>query len=108
MVAIQATPRRSCEVCRAIAPKSGMHSKRGLLRILLPTQMASSFADASALTAISIRSFSCVPFATTARLDSVRPKVVFVRDEPRLWCQEEASPLGGDHLTRAGCLWQKC
>src|SRR5262245_35261152 len=82
MVAIQATPRRSRDVCPAIAPKSGMHSKRGLLRILSPTQTASSFADASALKAISIRSFGCVPFVTTARLDKVRPKVVFLSDIP--------------------------
>src|SRR5262245_58471739 len=60
-----------------------MHSKRGLLRMLSPTQTASSFADASALMAISIRSFGCVPFVTTARLDKVRPKVVILCDMPR-------------------------
>lgn len=80
MVAMQATPRRSREVCPAMAPKSGMHSKRGLLRMLSPTQTAWTLPDASALTAISIRSFGCVPLVTTARLDNVRPKVVFLCD----------------------------
>ena len=77
MVAIQATPRRSREVCPAMAPKSGMHSRRGLLRILSPTHTASSLSEDSACTAISIRFFGCVPIVTKARLDSVRPKVVF-------------------------------
>jgi hypothetical protein len=65
-----------------MAPKSGMHSKRGLLRMLSPTQTAWSLPDASAVTAMSIRSFGCVPLVTTARLDNVRPKVVLFCDMP--------------------------
>jgi hypothetical protein len=45
--------------------------------MLSPTQTAWSLPEASAVTAISIRSFGWVPLVTTARLDNVRPKVVF-------------------------------
>ena len=37
----RATPSFTREVCAAIAPSSGMHSKRGLLKMLSPTQIAS-------------------------------------------------------------------
>src|SRR5687768_16215932 len=74
---MQATPRASREVCPAMAPSSGMHSRRGLLRMLSPTHTASIALELSAVIAISIRSFGCMPLVRTARLDNVRPKVVF-------------------------------
>ena len=54
-----------------------MHSSRGLLKILSPTQIASIAPLASAMAAILIKSSGGVPRVTNARLDNVRPKVVF-------------------------------
>ena len=77
IVAMHATPSFTFEVRAAIAPNRGMHSNRGLLNILSPTQIASTAPLASAVTAISIRSVGGVPRVTNARLDNVRPKVIF-------------------------------
>ena len=78
-----------------------MHSKRGLLRMLSPTQTASSLPEASALTAMSIISFGCVPLVTTARLDNVKPKVGFPCDM-RASIRRDLAPVSrrsllGDH-----------
>jgi hypothetical protein len=54
-----------------------MHSSRGLLKILSPTHMASTAPLASAATAMSIKALGGVPRVTNARLDNVKPKVVF-------------------------------
>ena len=78
MVAMQATPSFTRDVCAAMAPNSGMHSSRGLLKMLSPTQIASMAPLFSAWTAMSISSRAGVPLVTSARLDKVRPKVVFV------------------------------
>src|SRR4029453_592769 len=63
-----------------MAASNGMHSKRGLLRMLSPTQTASITPVFSACTAMSIRSFGFVPRVTSARLDIVRPNDVFFSD----------------------------
>ena len=77
MVAMHATPSFTREVRAAIAPSSGMHSSRGLLKMLSPTQIASIAPVLYALTAMSMSSLGGVPRVTSARLDNVRPKVVF-------------------------------
>jgi hypothetical protein len=78
MVAIQATPSFTRDVCAAMAPNSGMHSSRGLLKMLSPTHIASMAPLFSAWTAMSINSRAGVPLVTSARLDKVRPKVVWL------------------------------
>src|SRR5437763_1513795 len=77
IVAMHATPSFTREVRAAIAPNRGMHSSRGLLKILSPTHIASITLVASAVAAMSMRSLGGVPRVNSARLDKVKPKVVF-------------------------------
>jgi len=74
---MHATPSFTREVYAAMAPSIGMHSNRGLLKMLSPTQIASIAPVLSACTAMSMSSFGGVPRVTSARLDNVRPKEVF-------------------------------
>src|ERR1051325_590469 len=72
IVAMHATPSFTREVRAAIAPRRGMHSSRGLLKILSPTQIASIAPLASAMAAILLKSSGGVPAVTHAPLDKLR------------------------------------
>jgi hypothetical protein len=75
-LAMHATPSLTREVLEAIPPGSGMHSSRGLLKILSPTQIASIAPVLSACTAMSMSSFGCVPCVTSAVPRSFKRDVV--------------------------------